>query len=136
MILMGDRDRDGGGSGGRRRSGGGGSGGSGGGGGKDRGRSGGGRGPREKDVPEPTRKRTIKEPEGGWSEESFQLDMTFADLGLSDDILKAMDGLGFKHPTKIQAELVPLALTEVDILGQAKTGTGKRSEERRVGKEC
>jgi len=119
---MGDRDRDGGGSGGRRRSGGGGSGG---GGGKGRGRSGGGRGPREKDVPEPTRTRTIKEPEGGWSEESFQLDMTFADLGLSDDILKAMDDLGFKHPTKIQAELVPLALTEVDILGQAKTGTGK-----------
>ena len=67
----------------------------------------------------------ITEPEGGWSEESFQLDMTFADLGLSDDILKAMDDLGFKHPTKIQAELVPLALTEVDILGQAKTGTGK-----------
>lgn len=51
--------------------------------------------------------------------------MTFADLGLSDDILKAMDERGFKHPTKIQAELVPLALTEVDILGQAKTGTGK-----------
>ncbi len=124
MILMGDRER-GGGGGGRRRSGGGGGGrdgnrGSGGGRGK-----GGGRGPREKDVPEPTRTRTIKEPEGGWSDESFCLDKTFADLGLSDDILKAMDDLGFKHPTKIQAELVPLALTEVDILGQAKTGTGK-----------
>ncbi|MFK7759973.1 MAG: DEAD/DEAH box helicase [Phycisphaerales bacterium] len=124
---MSDRDRDGGG-GGRRRSSGGGKGsgkGGGKGGGKGRGRSGGGRGPREKDTPEPTRTRTISEPEGGWSEESFRLDMTFADLGLSDDILKAMDDLGFKHPTKIQAELVPLALTEVDILGQAKTGTGK-----------
>ena len=121
---MGDRerggDRSGGGSRGGRRSGGGGSGGK----GKGRGK-GGGRGPREKDTPEPTRTRTISEPEGGWSEESFCLDQTFADLGLSDDILKAMDDLGFKHPTKIQAELIPLALTEVDILGQAKTGTGK-----------
>ncbi|MBO6514198.1 MAG: DEAD/DEAH box helicase [Phycisphaerales bacterium] len=118
---MGDQERGGGGSGGRR-------------GGKKRGGAkgsskgrgkGGGRGPRRKDAPEPTRQRTISEPEGGWSDESFCLDKTFADLGLSDDILKAMDELGFKHPTKIQAELVPLALTEVDILGQAKTGTGK-----------
>ena len=85
----------------------------------------GGRGKREKDAPEPKRVRTVSEPEGGWSEESFRLDMTFADLGLGDDILKAIDELGFKHPTKIEAELVPLALTEVDILGQAKTGTGK-----------
>lgn len=120
---MGDQDRDGGGSGGRRRSGGGSRGGKKGS-GKGRGK-GGGRGPREKDTPEPTRTRQISEPEGGWSDESFCLDKTFADLGLSDDILKAMDERGFKHPTKIQAELVPLALTEVDILGQAKTGTGK-----------
>jgi ATP-dependent RNA helicase DeaD len=94
-------------------------------GGRGGGRKGGGRGKREKDAPEPKRVRTVSEPEGGWSEESFRLDITFADLGLGDDILKAIDELGFKHPTKIQAELVPLALTEVDILGQAKTGTGK-----------
>lgn len=80
---------------------------------------------REKDTPEPTRTRTIVEPEGGWSEESFRLDMTFDDLGLGENLLQAINDLGFKHPTKIQAELVPLALTEVDILGQAKTGTGK-----------
>lgn len=113
---MSDKYRDGGGSGKR-------------GGSKKGGRRGGGRkggrGKREKDTPEPKRVRTVSEPEGGWSEESFRLDMTFADLGLGDDILKAIDELGFKHPTKIQAELVPLALTEVDILGQAKTGTGK-----------
>lgn len=117
-------DREGGSGGGGRRSGGGGSKG----GGKGRGRSGGkggGRGPRPKDGPEPKRVRTVSEPEGGWNEESFRLDMTFADLGLRDEILQAIDELGFKHPTKIQAELVPLAITEVDILGQAKTGTGK-----------
>jgi superfamily II DNA/RNA helicase len=74
---------------------------------------------------EPERKRTIREPEGGWNPETFEIDKTFADLDLKDSILKAMDDLGFKHPTKIQAQLVPLAMTGVDILGQAKTGTGK-----------
>jgi len=84
-----------------------------------------GKGPREDEAPEPKRTRTVSEPEGGWSDESFRLDMTFADLGIGEDVLRAIDELGFKHPTKIQAELVPVALTEVDILGQAKTGTGK-----------
>lgn len=96
------------------------------GGGKGRGRSGGGRGPRDKGADkEPERKRTIKEPKGGWSDETFDTDKTFADLGLKDSILKAMDELGFKHPTKIQSALIPLALEGGDILGQAKTGTGK-----------
>ncbi|MBL4697687.1 MAG: DEAD/DEAH box helicase, partial [Phycisphaerales bacterium] len=99
---------------------------SGGGSGGGRGRSGGGRGPRDKGADkEPERKRTIKEPKGGWSDETFKTDMTFADLGLKKTILKAMDELGFKHPTKIQAELIPKALEGGDILGQAKTGTGK-----------
>lgn len=74
---------------------------------------------------EPERKRTISEPKGGWNPETFEVDKTFADLGLKDSIVKAMDERGFKHPTKIQAALVPLAMTGVDILGQAKTGTGK-----------
>lgn len=99
------------------------------GGGKKRSRRGGGRRKGRKrddgaDI-EPERKRTIKEPKGGWNPDTFEIDKTFADLGLRDSILKAMDELGFKHPTKIQAALVPLAMTGVDILGQAKTGTGK-----------
>ncbi len=57
--------------------------------------------------------------------ESFELDKTFADLGLRDDLVSGIEALGFKHPTKIQATLIPVALTGVDILGQAKTGTGK-----------
>lgn len=79
--------------------------------------------PETESVPAPRRMTT--KPAAGWSGESFQLDKTFDDLGLNDDILAAIKGLGFEHPTKIQAELVPLALTGVDILGQAKTGTGK-----------
>jgi len=96
------------------------------GGGKGRGRSGGGRGPRDKGADkEPERVRTIKEPEGGWSDDTFDTDKTFADLGLRDSIVKAMDERGFKHPTKIQSALVPMAMEGGDILGQAKTGTGK-----------
>ncbi len=104
--------------GGKRRSRGGGKGGKGGGGRR--------RGKRDAGADkEPERKRTISEPKGGWNPDTFDLDKTFADLGLKDSILKAMDERGFKHPTKIQAALVPLAMTGVDILGQAKTGTGK-----------
>ena len=124
---MGDDNRDGGSrSRGSRDGSRGGNGNSRSGGGKGRGRSGGGRGPRDKSADkEPERKRTIKEPKGGWSDETFDTDKTFADLGLKDSILKAMDELGFKHPTKIQSALIPLALEGGDILGQAKTGTGK-----------
>lgn len=90
-------------------------------------RSGGGkRGKRDAGADkEPERKRTISEPKGGWNPDTFETDKTFADLDLKESIVRAMDERGFKHPTKIQAELVPLAMTGVDILGQAKTGTGK-----------
>jgi ATP-dependent RNA helicase DeaD len=121
---MGDENRGGGSgsrSGGSRSSGGKGRSG---GGGKGRGR--GGRPPRDKGADkEPERIRNITEPEGGWSDETFDTDKTFADLGLKDTIVKAMDERGFKHPTKIQSALVPMAMEGGDILGQAKTGTGK-----------
>ncbi|MFO0872949.1 MAG: DEAD/DEAH box helicase [Phycisphaerales bacterium] len=55
----------------------------------------------------------------------FQTKQTFADLGLRDDLLRGLHDLGFKHPTHIQAELIPVALAGRDVLGQAKTGTGK-----------
>lgn len=50
---------------------------------------------------------------------------TFADLGLRASVLKGVEEAGFKHPTSIQAALIPVALRGRDILGQAKTGTGK-----------
>ncbi len=51
---------------------------------------------------------------------------TFADLGLSPDILKSIEQKGFKHPSPIQAGVIPLLLTgNKDIIGQAQTGTGK-----------
>jgi ATP-dependent RNA helicase DeaD len=57
--------------------------------------------------------------------EIFATDTTFADLGLRNSILKGIETLGFKHPTTIQAKLIPAILSGKDVLGQAKTGTGK-----------
>jgi len=50
---------------------------------------------------------------------------TFRDLGLRKTVLRALDEAGFASPTKIQAEMVPLAMKGVDIMGQSRTGSGK-----------
>jgi len=50
---------------------------------------------------------------------------TFESLGLSDVMLDALDKAGYEYPTPIQAGLMPLALKEIDVVGQARTGTGK-----------
>jgi len=51
--------------------------------------------------------------------------VTFADLGLSEPMLEALRDAGYKHPTPIQAQAVPLALKGRDLIGLAQTGTGK-----------
>ncbi|MDG2381798.1 MAG: DEAD/DEAH box helicase [Pirellulaceae bacterium] len=50
---------------------------------------------------------------------------TFFDLDLSDEMLAALKAATYEEPTPIQAGLIPLALEEVDVVGQARTGTGK-----------
>lgn len=50
---------------------------------------------------------------------------TFADLGLSPELLNSIAAAGFVNPFPIQEAVIPLALTGADIIGQAKTGTGK-----------
>ncbi|MDR1690718.1 MAG: DEAD/DEAH box helicase, partial [Candidatus Methanoplasma sp.] len=49
----------------------------------------------------------------------------FTDLGISEDIAKAMDDMGWDEPTPIQMEAVPLGLEGADMFAQAQTGTGK-----------
>jgi len=49
----------------------------------------------------------------------------FTDLGISEDIARAMDDIGWEEPTPIQKEAVPLGLEGCDMFGQAQTGTGK-----------
>ena len=51
--------------------------------------------------------------------------MTFSDLGLSDELLRAVADAGYEQPTPIQAQAIPQVLMSRDILGCAQTGTGK-----------
>jgi len=51
--------------------------------------------------------------------------MNFADLGLSPDLLKAVEDAGYSTPTPIQAQAIPHVLAGRDVLGLAQTGTGK-----------
>ena len=50
---------------------------------------------------------------------------TFKELGLSQPVLDALEHLGYKQPTPIQEETIPLLLQGRDVIGQAQTGTGK-----------
>lgn len=49
----------------------------------------------------------------------------FADLGLSEEVYKAVVDLGFETPSKIQERAIPVFLEGRDLIGQAQTGTGK-----------
>ncbi|MBB5142247.1 DEAD/DEAH box helicase [Desulfovibrio intestinalis] len=50
---------------------------------------------------------------------------SFEDLGLSRELLKAVEDLGFEEPSPIQVLAIPALLAGRDALGQAQTGTGK-----------
>lgn len=49
----------------------------------------------------------------------------FADLGLSELLLKGVEDVGYLHPTPIQEQAIPIVLMGRDVLGCAQTGTGK-----------
>ena len=51
--------------------------------------------------------------------------MTFANLGLSDELLAAVSDAGYTEPTAIQRQAIPPILMHRDIIGVAQTGTGK-----------
>ncbi|KVH93090.1 DNA/RNA helicase, DEAD/DEAH box type, N-terminal [Cynara cardunculus var. scolymus] len=50
---------------------------------------------------------------------------TFKELGVVDQLIEACDSLGWKNPSKIQAEAIPHALEGKDLIGLAQTGSGK-----------
>ena len=50
---------------------------------------------------------------------------TFADLGLSEAVLRAIADMGYRHPTPIQEQAIPYVLMGRDVMGTAQTGTGK-----------
>ena len=52
--------------------------------------------------------------------------LTFAEIGVQDNILKAIREMGFIDPTTVQEQVIPLVLNrQADLVGLAQTGTGK-----------
>jgi superfamily II DNA/RNA helicase len=51
--------------------------------------------------------------------------LRFADLGLSEELVRAVEEKGYLHPTPIQEQAIPYVLMGRDVLGVAQTGTGK-----------
>ncbi|NIG62123.1 MAG: DEAD/DEAH family ATP-dependent RNA helicase [Serratia symbiotica] len=54
-----------------------------------------------------------------------EFEISFADLGLSAEIISALTDLGYEKPSPIQAECIPHLLNGLDVLGMAQTGSGK-----------
>ena len=66
--------------------------------------------------------------EAGESEEQPEPEppkTTFEELGLKPELLKAIQEMGFEHPSDVQAATIPVALTGKDLVVQSRTGTGK-----------
>lgn len=51
--------------------------------------------------------------------------LTFQDLGLSDEILQALEKKGYGYPTRVQEEAIPPLMEWRDVIAKAPTGTGK-----------
>ena len=51
--------------------------------------------------------------------------MNFSDLGLSPEVLRAVEEAGYSQPTPIQERAIPIVLQGRDVMGCAQTGTGK-----------
>ncbi|MFZ1892336.1 MAG: DEAD/DEAH box helicase, partial [Formosimonas sp.] len=51
--------------------------------------------------------------------------VSFADLTLSEPLLRSLNDIGYEYPSPIQAATIPTLLSGRDVLGQAQTGTGK-----------
>ena len=49
----------------------------------------------------------------------------FSELGLSAEVRKAIDKLGFEQAAPIQASAIPILLAGGDVVGQSQTGSGK-----------
>ncbi|OJD39831.1 atp-dependent rrna helicase rrp3 [Diplodia corticola] len=57
--------------------------------------------------------------------EGEQARKSFRDLGIMEELCNSCEALGFKNPTPIQTESIPLALQGRDLIGLAETGSGK-----------
>lgn len=78
--------------------------------------------PERADLPRPDSVEPPAAPETG---DLFDATQTFATLGLRSSVLKGVEAVGFQRPTMIQSKLIPPMLAGRDIMGQARTGSGK-----------
>ncbi|KAF1987281.1 ATP-dependent rRNA helicase RRP3 [Aulographum hederae CBS 113979] len=85
--------------------------------------------PKETDSPaeelpndEESEEQVIEVPDNG---EDVPAEKSFEDLGIIESLCEACTLLGYKAPTPIQAESIPVALSGKDIIGLAETGSGK-----------
>ena len=58
-------------------------------------------------------------------ESNIMTSLTFEELGVCPEICEAIKAMGYKNPTKIQAESLPYTLKDRDMIGLAETGSGK-----------
>jgi len=68
---------------------------------------------------------SISDAEAAYNDEGEAEPNGFADLGLSPEIYRAVEDMGYRTPTPIQAQAIPPVLMGRDVLGCAQTGTGK-----------
>ena len=52
-------------------------------------------------------------------------EIKFVDYKLSDEIVRALDNLGYQHPTEVQREVIPVAMQKRDLVVKSQTGSGK-----------
>ncbi len=67
----------------------------------------------------------VPRPPRGYTMTTVQQEKTFADLGLSEDIVAALTARGITAPFPVQELTIPDALAGLDVCGKAKTGSGK-----------
>ncbi|NLP35835.1 MAG: DEAD/DEAH box helicase, partial [Clostridiales bacterium] len=51
--------------------------------------------------------------------------LEFTNYKLSDEVVKAIQSLGYNHPTEVQQKVIPLALEKRDLVVRSQTGSGK-----------
>lgn len=52
-------------------------------------------------------------------------ELQFRDYGLNEEIIKALDVLGYSSPTEVQSKVIPVALKGQDLIVKSQTGSGK-----------
>ncbi|PGH10917.1 ATP-dependent rRNA helicase RRP3 [Polytolypa hystricis UAMH7299] len=80
--------------------------------------------PADGDDTDESSSATAEVQDGAAGEQAVQT-KSFKDLGIIDSLSEACESLGYKAPTPIQAESIPLALEGRDLIGLAETGSGK-----------